>query len=197
MKTMTSILESAEDARRRGRVRKAIKGYRRALKLDPADTTIHARLAPLLARKGKLEEALASFLTAARGETERGFFDKAIGLYQHAVRYLPHEAELWTQMAELHVKRERFADAIRTFMDGAKHLRPADAVPLLRRAHELDAYHVDVTIALARALRKSGQRKEARQMLENLAVLADGKSVRGALFRAHPTPVTFWRWLCA
>ena len=194
---MTSILAKAEDARRRGRVRKAIAGYRRALAEDPSDATIHARLAPLLARKGRLEEALASFLAAARSETERGFFDKAIGLYQGAVRYLPHEPELWTQMAELHVKRERFADAIAVAMQAAEQLRPAQAVPLLRRAHELDAYHVEVTIALARALRKSGGRREARELLEALAVLADGKSVRAALFRAHPTPVTFWRWLSA
>jgi Tfp pilus assembly protein PilF len=194
---MTSILEAAEDARRRGRVRKAINGYRRALALDPNDATIHARLAPLLARKGKLQEALASFMAAAKGETDRGFFDKAIGLYQHAVRYLPHEPALWAEMAELHVKRERFADAIRVLMEGAPRVRPAQAVGLLRRAHELDAYHVEVTIALARALRKSGQRKQARELLEALAILADGKLVRGALFKAHPTPVTFWRWLAS
>lgn len=194
---MTSILEAAEDARRRGRVRKAIAGYRRALEMDPNDASIHARLAPLLARKGRLDEARASFLAAARGEEQRGFLDKAIGLYQGAVRYLPREPELWSAMAELHVRRERFADAIRVMLEGAPNLRPAEAAPLLQRAHELDPYHEDVTIALARALRKSGQRKQARVLLEALMVLHDSRALRAALFRTHPTPVTLWRWITA
>jgi tetratricopeptide (TPR) repeat protein len=192
---MTSILEAAETARRKGRVRKAIAGYRRALEIDPNDASIHARLAPLLAKKGRLDEARASFLAAARGEEQRGFLDKAIGLYQGAVRYLPHEAELWSAMAELHVRRERFADAIRVFMDAAPQLRPDQAVPLLQRALELDPYHESLTIALARALRKSGQRKQARRLLEAFLVLHDSRALRAALFRAHPTPVTLWRWL--
>jgi Flp pilus assembly protein TadD len=197
---MTSILEAAEDARRKGRVRKAIAGYRRALKSDPNDASIHARLAPLLARKGRLAEARASFLVAARAETQRGFLDKAIGLYQHAVRYLPRERELWTAMADLHVQRQRFADAIRVLLDGARHLAPGPAAELLRRAHELDPYHLEVTIALGRALRRSGQRAEARRLLEALLPLVEGpavRKVRAAIFWAHPTPVTGWRWLTA
>jgi Tfp pilus assembly protein PilF len=194
---MSSILEAAEDARRRGRVRKAIAGYRRALEITPNDSAIHARLAPLLAKKGRLDEARASFLAAARGEEQRGFLDKAIGLYQGAVRYLPREPELWSAMAELHIKRERFADAIRVLLEAAPHLLPAQAAPLLRRAHELDPYHEEVTIALARALRKSGQRKEARQLLEALVVLHDSRALRAAIFRTHPTPVTLWRWITA
>jgi hypothetical protein len=70
----------------------------------------------------------------------------------------------------------------------------------LRRALELDPYHQEVTIALARALRRSGQRPEARRLLEALVVLVEGpavRRVRAAIFRTHPTPVTLWRWLTA
>src|SRR5689334_1566506 len=120
---MESLLTIAEDARRRGRYRKAIASYRRLLAQNPRDGMVHARLAPLLARRGQLQEALASFVTAAAVEEERGFLDKAIGLYQSALRYLPRQASLWLAVSELHLRRDRPSEAVRALLGGAAKLR--------------------------------------------------------------------------
>ena len=45
----SAVLDAADKARGRGRVRKAIAGYSQILAQDPNDHQVHARIAPLLA----------------------------------------------------------------------------------------------------------------------------------------------------
>jgi tetratricopeptide (TPR) repeat protein len=201
---MESLLTIAEDARRRGRYGKAIASYRRLLAENPRDGRIHARLAPLLARRGQLQEALASFVAAAAVEEERGFLDKAIGLYQGALRYLPREASLWLAVSELHLRRKRTSDAVRALLAGAARLgrrrdRP-EALRLVQRVLELDAVHVEATIVVARLLGKLGRRQEALALLEERAAQVGGRAIRrlrGTMFRVNPTFGNLLRWLRA
>jgi tetratricopeptide (TPR) repeat protein len=198
------ILDEAEWARSRGRTRRAVKGYRKLLRMDPKDAAIHAKIAPLLAKRHELADAQRSFDYAARDLMARGFLDRALGLYSEAVRWIPRDVAMWETIADLHERRNRRADAVNALAAGAARFdrrrdRPL-AIRLLRRSLALDPGNVEVTLALAGQLRQAGERAEAKALLEDLIPRVSGpalREVRAALVRTSPTPGAIWRWLRA
>ena len=200
----TQALAQAEKARGQGRTDKAIKLYRAVLAREPNDAVVHGKIAPLLARRKKLRgEALASFRLAAQGQLKAGFTDRAIALYVQAAALFPLETELWEEIARLDQVRGRRADAIEALMEGAGHLgktkptRP-EAARLLRKALEMEPWHLEATLRLARRLARDREKEEALALLEDIAGRVRGKGrrrVRRAIFRISPTPGNAWRWL--
>ena len=65
-KTRSELVAEADRARVRGKLDAAAAGYRRALESDPADASVHVKLAPVLARLGDAEGAARSFRAAAQ-----------------------------------------------------------------------------------------------------------------------------------
>jgi tetratricopeptide (TPR) repeat protein len=201
----TQILASADRARAQGRLKKAIQGYRKVLEVDPSDHVVHGKLAPLLARKRRRGEALASFELAAQGQLKAGFSDRALAVYVHATSFFPEEPALWEEIARLEQIRGRRADAVRALIEGGGHLarnaqlRPI-GVRLLKGALDIEPWHPEATMALARLLTQEKEREEALALLEDLAQRARGAARRralGAVFRLAPTPGSAWRWLRA
>lgn len=199
--TRSELVANADRARSRGRIKKAIKGYRKALELEPGDPMIHGKLAPLLARMQQPEAALKSFRAAAQGHMDRGFADKALAVYTQAadtLRYLP---SLWQQVAKLNVERGRRADAVKALLRGRSHfrrkaLRPG-AITLLREALALDPDLFEPKLDLAQLLARQGQKSEALAMLEPLANTLKGRPLRRVRWtqaRISPGPGAWWRW---
>ena len=200
----SQTLAEAEKARGQGRAAKAVKLYRAVLAKEPNDAVVHGKIAPLLARKKKHRgEALASFRLAAQGQLKAGFTDRAIALYVQAAAFFPLETELWEEIARLDQMRGRRADAIESLMEGAGHLgrmKPtrAEAARLLRKALEMEPWHLEATLHLARLLARDREKEEALALLEDIAGRVRGKGrrrVRRAIFRISPTPGNAWRWL--
>jgi Tfp pilus assembly protein PilF len=197
------VLQAADRARARGRLEKAIAGYRQVLAEDPGDLAVHGKIAPLLARTGRDEEALRSFEVAAKGHLDKGFVDRGLAVYVQAAGHYPERAFFWEEAARLHLLRGTRADAARALVDGGvatgEHVVKTGE-RLLRRALEIDPWHAEGRLALSRLLRRQGRRGEARALLEELAPRLSGselRRVRGALFRLGPTPAAAWRWLRA
>ncbi len=200
----TELVAAADRHRSRGRVKKAIAGYRQALALAPGDLAIHAKLAPLLARRGQKGEAIESFELAADGQLKAGFLDRAVSLRRQAVEAFPEEFPLWQELTRLYLLRERRADAVAALLAGGRTLfrsrhRPV-GVQVLRRALELEPRHVEVTLLLARLLARCGRTVEALPLLDDLDPRIAGATLRRArrlAFRLSPTPRRLWRWLKA
>ncbi|HEU4384185.1 MAG TPA: tetratricopeptide repeat protein [Anaeromyxobacteraceae bacterium] len=202
----SATLAEAEKARGQGRRARAVKLYRAVLAKEPNNAVVHGKIAPLLARKRKLRgEALASFRLAAQGQLKAGFTDRAIALYVQAAAFFPLETELWEEIARLDQVRGRRADAIGALTEGAGHLgkaRPTrpEAARLLRKALEIEPWHLEATLQLAGLLARDGEKQEALALLEDVANRVRGKGrrrVRHAMFRLSPTPGNAWRWMAA
>ncbi len=200
----SQTLAEAETARGQGRTTRAIKLYRTVLSREPNDAVVHGKIAPLLARRKRLRgEALASFRLAAQGQLKAGFTDRAIAVYVQAAAFFPLETELWEEMARLDQVRGRRADAIGALMEGAGHLGRTRATRqegarLLRRALEMEPWHLEATLQLARILARDGEKEEALALLEDIAGRVRGtgrRRVRRAILRISPTPANLWRWL--
>ena len=74
--------------------------------------------------------------------------------------------------------------AIEALLEGRRHLRfhtqRAEAIALLRRAHELAPGRCDIGIDLARLLARTRQEGEAYMLLEGLSSRATGRALRRA-----------------
>jgi thioredoxin-like negative regulator of GroEL len=201
-RTRTEILAAADHARARGRVKKAVAGYREALASDPEDPSVNVKLAPLLARLGDAEGGAACFRTAARRHLSQGFTDRAAAVNTTATQTFPLDAGFRLELARLNVVRGRRADAVGALVDGgraqARARRGEVAVRLLRQALELEPWHAATILTLAPLLARGGAADEARRLLDGL----DGRLPRGerrrarwVAFRLWPGPRTLWRWI--
>src|SRR3989442_847264 len=86
-------LATAEKAKARGRVRKAVKWYRKILEHTPGDMQVRTKLAPLLARRGLWDESRANFDMAADGFLAAGFAPKALAVWTLAARTFPEDVK--------------------------------------------------------------------------------------------------------
>ena len=192
--TRVELIALADAARAHGRRKQAIAGYRRVLEANALDLTVHAKLAPLLAAAGDRPGALASFRTAADGQSKAGFHERALSLFIQAAGHYPDEEPLWPEIARLHLQRGRRAEAVAALTEGGWRLhlarRYAVAERVLRLALQFEPYDGDATAILARTLAKAGRRDEGIELLEGVAARTRGRrlrAVRGLVFRLHPT----------
>lgn len=196
-----SCLEAAAREHSRGRISKAAAHYKRALEADPEDHFVHAKVAPLLAKMQRFEEAWESFRIAASRYFAIGFSQKAIGIYSQAAKFMPRNPDVWESMAYVYVQQGKKADAVATLYKGHAFFTQGaskdKAVIMLRRAFALDPWNPEVTLALARLIKKTDP-VEAIGLLEGLSMRVKGKELRqvhAALFRTQPGFAMAWRWL--
>lgn len=199
-----ALLDDANRAVDKGRIKAAIGHYLRALEHHGPDPAIDARLAALYVKLKQLPQAHQYFQSAAAQFMLAGFEEKALAVFRNAVACFPRNVELWEAIAGLHRGRRCIADAVKTLLEGRhkfrkRSLRP-QAIRLLRQVVELEPTHADATFDLAVLLAKVGQPDAAGELLAGLAERLHGRRlrrVRGALFRLCPTPTTAWLWLRA
>lgn len=198
------LLREAGEARKKGRREKAIGCYREVLAVEPDNPDLHRRIAPLLAKTRRPDEAWASYRRAVDGLQQRGFADQAVGVLREASSLLPREPEAWMALADLELARRRPVDAHRVLLEGRRHFRSrrdrAQAIGLLLLARKLSPWDFDTSFDLAGLLARAGARGRARRLLEEIAAWArprDLRRVRARQFAMSPTPAAGWRWVRA
>ncbi len=196
------VLDAAARARAKKKRARAIALYRQALAFEPHSVGLHAKLAPLLAETGQHFDAWCSFRIVARSCLQAGHADRALAVYREATLYLPREVEAWQAVARIQARGGRPREALETLLEGSRHFRTRwlapQAVFLLRRAREIDAWDFEVVLDLALLLAGSEQKAEARLLLDGLAERSVGERllrVRAAQLQVSPGPGSAWRWL--
>jgi tetratricopeptide (TPR) repeat protein len=188
-------LATAEKAKARGRTRKAVHWFSKVLDHHPEDNQVRAKIAPLLARLGRWEEARTNFDKSAAGFLAVGFAPKAIAVWTVAAQTFPEHVEYWERIANEQVMRGCRQDAVAALLQGRSQLRKKRQRPLamllLRQVLALDGGHVVATLDLADLLRRDGVRHEAKRLLSGLlsvvAKPAQRRRVRLAQFRLEPS----------
>jgi len=198
------LLQRANEARKKKRRRLAIGLYRELIAVDPNDPDVHAQLAPLLAKDRQFFDALLSFRAAAEGFLRKSESDRALSSYYDAAHHLPTEIEVWQAIARLQAARGKTDEALRALLQGRgkfrKRRQRAQAIHLLRAAHDMTPWKPDIVLDLARLLARSRQGREARLLLEGLAHQTRGRALahtRGLQFRITWHPRFAWAWFQA
>lgn len=198
------ILDAAARARSRRKRARAIRLYRWVLAFEPQNPDLHQKLAPLLAETGQTFDAWQSFRAVARARLREGQLDQALAIYREAALYLPQEIQAWQAVARLQHRAGRPREALESLLEGSRNfrtrwLRP-QAVALLRRARDIDAWDFEIVLELGKLLAADEQGHEASMLFDGLVERSRGerlRRVRAAQLRHHPRPGTFWRWLAA
>ncbi len=200
----TRVLKAAARARAKRRRKKAITLYRWVLAVEPGNAEIHGKLAPLLARTGQTFDAWVSYRRAARGLAREGLTEKALGIYREAASYLPRQLETWLAIFELERQRGRDADAREALRKGRRGFRRRryrpQAIYLLRRMRSVEPWELETVLDLARLLSKTGQRREAAMLLQEMGSRCRGRDlrrVRTAHWKMSPSIANTWFWLHA
>jgi hypothetical protein len=110
--------------------------------------------------------------------------------------------DCWERLAALQLERGLRREATLTLTKGSRHFRGKrelqTAVELLTCAFRIEPWQFDISLQLAEALRKTGDRGHARRILDELLPRTTGprrRIVRAHQFRMSPTPAAAWRWL--
>src|SRR5689334_1415666 len=80
------LLESAQRFVLKGQIDKAIKEYQQIVALDPREIRFRQRLAELLVRDNRKEEAIAEYEGIGKHYAENSYFLKAIAVYKQIQR---------------------------------------------------------------------------------------------------------------
>ena len=85
-RTRIEIVAAADRARARGRIRKAVAGYREALAATPDDPSLNVKIAPLLARLGEGAEGARCFRRAVERHLGAILQQRLAGLREERAR---------------------------------------------------------------------------------------------------------------
>ncbi|HJV36802.1 hypothetical protein [Geomonas sp.] len=105
-------LESAQRFMLKGQLDKAIKDYQQVVALEPKEIRYRQKLAELLVRDSRKEEAIAQYEGIAKHYAENSYFLKAIAVYKQIQRLSPNNTEIVLTIASLNHKQGLIGNAL-------------------------------------------------------------------------------------
>ena len=166
-------LENATKHVQRGQLDRAVKELQKILEHDADDIQVRLKVAGLLARTTKPEEALRNYDHVAAHYVKEGFNARAVAVYELMVKIDPQRTDLHMKLGDLYTVLFRRADALReyqivaTWFDGKG--KAAESLEVLRKMAEISPENARVRRKLAELMVQQGQTGEAKAELERLA----------------------------
>ena len=105
MANKDKLLATAQKYISKGQIPKAIGEYRKLVDAFPKDVRSRQKLAELLGRDNKNEDALAEYEVVAKHYTETGFYLKAIALFKQMQKIDASRVDIYHRLAELNEKQ--------------------------------------------------------------------------------------------
>ena len=169
------LIADAQKLLQKGQVDKAIKGYQDAVALEPADQRVRQRLAELLTRVNRFDEARTEFIAVGKALASSGFYLKAIAVYKQIEKLFPDDIATILILASLNEKHGLIAQAMaeykRAFEYYEQQPNMAEAVKVLDLMQKADPQNVNLRLKLAEVLHQLGRRDESYETFCALAGL--------------------------
>ncbi len=147
------ILDKAQKFVQKGAIDKAIAEYRAAFELDPKDTSVRLRIGDLYIKVGKKDAAIKEYTEAAKAQSQRGFYLKAIAVYKQILKLDPTNLDVHSKLAELYTKQRLIADAISEYSFIVtvfeRNGKVQETVDLLKKMIDIDPENIGVRLKLA------------------------------------------------
>lgn len=166
------VLEHAKQLIDEGKIDRAIVEYQKLLEIDPKDMRIKLRVAELLARQKKINEAVKVYNEVAEGYTIEGFYLKAVTVYKNILRLNPSLVGINYSLAELYEKMGLNKDAIHQYQIIANSFEQKggyeDLLEVRKKMVELDPHNSAGRIRLAETYQYMGKEEEAIDEYEKI-----------------------------
>ncbi|MDD3294129.1 MAG: tetratricopeptide repeat protein, partial [Geobacteraceae bacterium] len=175
------FLASAQKYIQKGQFERALKDYEQVVTADPKDVKHRQKLAELLVRCNRREDAIREYETIARYYDDNGFNLKAIAVYKQIQRLNPSNIEISLSLAALNEKQGMIGNALseyRTvFLHYEKSGRAEDALQILEKMRGVDPDNADIMRKLAETLYASGAKDKSYQEFTHLALVLKNRGM--------------------
>lgn len=175
------FLVSAQKYIQKGQFERALKDYEQVVTADPKDVKHRQKLAELLVRCNRREDAIREYETIARYYDDNGFNLKAIAVYKQIQRLNPSNIEISLSLAALNEKQGMIGNALseyRTvFLHYEKSGRAEDALHILEKMRGADPDNVDIMRKLAETLYASGAKDKSYHEFTRLALVLKNRGM--------------------
>ncbi|MBI2353932.1 MAG: tetratricopeptide repeat protein [Deltaproteobacteria bacterium] len=183
------LIEEAQRLALRGQLDKAIKAYEQVLALDPSAINQRQRLAELLVRAGRAEDARAEFEIIGKHYANNSFFLKAIAVYKQLQKLFPGDVAIAMMLAELNEKHGLVGNALAEYKQVYDHYEKAgqteEALKILERMQDLDPQNIAIRLKLAESDFQVGNKVESYTAFVRLASLLHKRGDEAALSRLN------------
>ena len=168
-------LASAQKHVLKGSLERAIKDYEQLVALDPQDLRHRQRLAELLVRVNRKDEAVREFETIGRFYADNAYYLKSIAVYKQIQKLTPHNMLVSLLLAELNEKQGLNGNALAEYhavvLTHEKSGEYGDAARVLDRIIALDPENVASHLKLAEVNLLANFRERAYREFLRTAIL--------------------------
>ncbi len=159
------LLAEAQKLQQKGLSDKAVACYREVLSAEPGDMRVRQRLAELLAKCRRIEEARKEFETIGRNLTAGGFYLKAIAVYKQIEKLCPDDVGIVVTLASLNEQHGLPANALteykRAYEQFERLKSPGEALKALEAMQRIDSRNPSIKLKYAEVLYQQQKRDEA------------------------------------
>ena len=168
------FLASAQKYIQKGQFERALKDYEQVVTAEPKDVKLRQKLAELLIRCNRKEDAIREYTTIAKFYDENGYFLKSIAVYKQIQRLDPANVEISLSLATLNEKQGMIGNALSEYKILYDHYQRQgqtdEAIGILRKMQAVDPENVDIRLKLAETLFTAGSKETAYQEFTRAAL---------------------------
>lgn len=179
------LIEEAQKFAMRGQFDKAVKAYEQILASDPAAVSLRQKLAELLIKCGRNDDARKEFETIGKHFSKNGFYLKAIAVYKQLQKLFSADISLSLTLAELNEKHGLVANSLSEYKLVYEFHKKAgnisEALGILDRMQAVDPLNIPIKIKLAEAYVQHGKKGESYALFAKAASLLLERSDNAAL----------------
>ncbi len=187
MSKKDTLMADAQKFLQKGQAEKALSCYREALTVDPGDQRIRQRLAELLAKSHRNDEARKEFETIGRNLASNGFYLKAIAVYKQIERLFPEDIGIALTLASLNEKHGLSANALAEYKRAYEYYEKMqdnkEALNTLEAMQRIDSCNPNIRLKYAEVLLQNGEKEGALEAFNSLGQLLLDRRDEGSLAR--------------
>lgn len=169
------LIEEAQKLALRGQLDKAIKAYEQVLSLDSSAFNHRQKMAEIMIKAGRIDDARNEFEIIGKKFTADGFYLKAIAVYKKLQGLFPGDIPITLTLASLNEKHGLVANALAEYKQVYDYYEKVgdaeDALNILEKMQNVDPQNVNIKYKLAEAYFHGGKNDEAYAVFAKLASL--------------------------
>ncbi|MRR06232.1 MAG: tetratricopeptide repeat protein [Deltaproteobacteria bacterium] len=168
------FLASAQKYIQKGQFERALKDYEQVVTAEPKDVKLRQKLAELLIRCNRKEDAIREYTTIAKFYDENGYYLKSIAVYKQLQRLDPANIEISLSLATLNEKQGMIGNALSEYKTLYDHYQRQgqidEAIGILQKMQAVDSENADIRLKLAETLFSAGSKETAYQEFTRAAL---------------------------
>jgi tetratricopeptide (TPR) repeat protein len=169
------LLESAQKFIAKGQLERAIRDYEQIVALDSVDIRHRQKLAELLVRVNRKEEAIAEYEEISRQYSSNHFYLKAIAVHKQIQKLDPDNINITLTLASLNEKQGLIGNALAEYNNAVNHYLKSgsldEAIKVIEHMLAADSENLNTHLKCAETYYRAGLSDKAYEEFSRLAHL--------------------------